>query len=69
MTMFLGYGHMVDFFTSFDWWKTDPHDELVNNGNYCLAEPARFTPSTFPMRAKSPCSFNLAATMVIGSAL
>ncbi|MGB6723100.1 MAG: DUF4038 domain-containing protein [Terracidiphilus sp.] len=39
MTMFLGYGHMVDFFTSFDWWKTNPHDELVNNGNYCLADP------------------------------
>jgi hypothetical protein len=30
MTMFQGYGHMVDFFTSFDWWKTEPHDELVN---------------------------------------
>jgi len=41
MTMFLGYGHMVDFITSFEWWKTDPHDELVNNGNYCLAEPGR----------------------------
>lgn len=41
MTMFLGYGHMVDFFTSFDWWKTNPHDELVNNGNYCLADPGR----------------------------
>jgi hypothetical protein len=39
MTMFLGYGHMVDFFTSFEWWKTDPHDELVNNGAYCLAKP------------------------------
>jgi len=39
MTMFLGYGHMVDFMTSFDWWKTNPHDELVSNGNYCLAEP------------------------------
>jgi hypothetical protein len=39
MTMFEGYGHMVDFFTSFDWWKTEPHDELVDNGNYCLAEP------------------------------
>jgi hypothetical protein len=37
MTMFLGYGHMVDFFTSFEWWKTDPHDELVDGGNYCLA--------------------------------
>lgn len=40
-TMFLGYGHLVDFMTSFDWWKTNPHDELVNNGNYCLAEPGR----------------------------
>lgn len=41
MTMFLGYGHMVDFITSFEWWKTEPHDELVNNGNYCLAEPGK----------------------------
>jgi hypothetical protein len=39
MTMFLGYGHMVDFFTSFEWWKTDPHDELVSKGAYCLAQP------------------------------
>ena len=41
MTMFLGYGHMVDFFTSFDWWKAEPHDEWVDNGNYCLAEPGQ----------------------------
>ncbi|HUH62224.1 MAG TPA: DUF4038 domain-containing protein, partial [Terracidiphilus sp.] len=41
MTMFLGYGHMVDFFTGFEWWKTNPHDELVDNGNYCLADPGR----------------------------
>jgi hypothetical protein len=40
-TMFLGYGHIVEFFTSFDWWKTNPHDDLVDNGNYCLAEPGR----------------------------
>ena len=39
MTMLQGYGHMVDFFTSFEWWKTNPHDELVGNGNYCLAKP------------------------------
>ncbi len=37
--MFLGYGHMVDFFTSFEWWKTNPHDELVSGHNYCLADP------------------------------
>ena len=41
MTMFLGYGHMVDFFEGFEWWKTNPHDELVNNGNYCLADPGK----------------------------
>jgi hypothetical protein len=39
MTLFLGYGHIVDFFTGFEWWKTNPHDELVDNGNYCLALP------------------------------
>lgn len=37
-TMLVGYGHIVEFFTSFEWWKTNPHDELVNNGNYCLAD-------------------------------
>jgi len=41
MTMLQGYAHMVDFFTSFDWWKTEPHDELVDGGNYCLAMPGR----------------------------
>ena len=41
MAMFKGYMHMVDFFTSFDWWKTEPHDELVNNGDYCLAKPGQ----------------------------
>ena len=39
MIMLKGYEHMVDFFTSFEWWKTEPHDELVNNGAYCLAKP------------------------------
>ena len=38
MTMLQGYAHMVDFFTSFDWWTTEPHDELVSDGNYCLAK-------------------------------
>ena len=39
MVMLKGYEHMVDFFTSFEWWKTEPHDELVNHGAYCLAKP------------------------------
>ena len=41
MTMLQGYARMVDFMTSFDWWKTDPHDELVNRGNFCLADPGQ----------------------------
>jgi hypothetical protein len=41
MTMLQGYAHMVNFFTGFEWWKTEPHDELVNNGNYCLAETGK----------------------------
>ena len=39
MVMLRGYAHMVEFFTSFDWWKTEPHDELVDQGAYCLAKP------------------------------
>jgi hypothetical protein len=39
MTMLKGYAHMVHFFTGFEWWKAEPHDELVNNGAFCLAEP------------------------------
>jgi hypothetical protein len=38
MVMLKGYAHMVDFFTSFEWWKTEPHDELATNGAYCLAQ-------------------------------
>lgn len=41
MTMLEGYAHLVDFVTSFEWWKTEPHDELVNRGNYCLATPGK----------------------------
>lgn len=41
MMMLKGYAHMVHFFTNFEWWKTDPHDELVQNGSFCLAEPGR----------------------------
>jgi len=39
MTMLQGYAHLVDFVGSFPWWKAEPHDELVNTGNYCLATP------------------------------
>jgi hypothetical protein len=41
MIMLKGYAHMVHFFTSFEWWKAEPHDEMVNNGAFCLAEIGR----------------------------
>jgi hypothetical protein len=41
MVMLKGYAHLVDFFTSFDWWKTEPRDDLVSGGNYCVAEVGR----------------------------
>jgi hypothetical protein len=41
MQMLNGYAHMVRFFTSLDWWRLDPHDELVDRGAFCLAEPRK----------------------------
>jgi hypothetical protein len=41
MVMLRGYAHIVEFFSGFEWWKAEPHDELVNKGAYCLAEPGR----------------------------
>src|SRR3989441_9363000 len=51
MVMLKGYEHMVDFFTSFEWWKTEPHDELVKNGAYCLAEPGEIYAVYLPLRS------------------
>jgi hypothetical protein len=42
MMMLKGYAHMVRFFTRIEWWKADPHDDLVNNGAFCLAESGKF---------------------------
>ena len=50
MVMLKGYAHMVDFFTSFEWWKTEPHDELATGGAYCLAEPGRTYALYLPVR-------------------
>jgi uncharacterized protein DUF4038/uncharacterized protein DUF5060/collagenase-like protein with putative collagen-binding domain len=49
MVMLEGYAHMVDFFTSFEWWRIDPHDELVTSGDFCLAEPGKFYVVYLPM--------------------
>lgn len=49
MVMLRGYAHMVDFFTSFDWWKTNPDDSLVTHGDYCLADPGNIYGIYLPM--------------------
>jgi hypothetical protein len=69
MTMLAGYAHMVDFFTGFEWWKTDPHDELVNNGAWRLADPGRTYAVYLPKGgAVAVHSCNPAATALSGSA-
>jgi hypothetical protein len=48
--MLKGYSRIVDFFTSFEWWKTEPHDELVSKGTYCLAKPGEIYAVYLPVR-------------------
>jgi hypothetical protein len=48
--MLKSYEHMVDFFTGFEWWKTEPHDELVDGGAYCLAKPGEIYALYLPLR-------------------
>ena len=50
MVMLKGYEHMVDFFTSFEWWKTEPHDEFVSKPAYCLAKPGEIYAVYVPVR-------------------
>ena len=39
MRMLKGYAIMKGFFESFEWWRTEPRDDLVSGGGYCLAVP------------------------------
>lgn len=41
MTMLIGYGHMVDFFTAFDWWNCRPLNETVEGPASCLGKPGQ----------------------------
>lgn len=59
MVMLKGYEHMVEFFTSFEWWKTEPHDELVDKGAYCLAQPGELYAVYLP--AEGSATVKLAA--------
>lgn len=42
MTMLGMYAFMVDFFESFKWWKTEPHDELVLAYEYPATRPVAY---------------------------
>lgn len=35
------HAHLLAFFQAFEWWKTQPHDELVSGHAYCRAEVGR----------------------------
>jgi hypothetical protein len=52
MVMLPGYARIVDFFTAFDWWKADPHDDSVNNGAFCLAESGKLYAVYLPRGGK-----------------
>ena len=52
MVLLRGHAHIAEFFTSFDWWRTEPHDELVDAGAFCLAEPGRLYAVYLPMGRK-----------------
>lgn len=52
MVMLKGYAHMVDFFRSFEWWKTNPDDDLVSPGDFCLADTGKTYVVYLPMAGK-----------------
>ncbi|MBP7948736.1 MAG: DUF4038 domain-containing protein [Verrucomicrobiales bacterium] len=42
MTMLGGYAKLAAFFTSFDWWKANPDNSCIREGNArCLVEPGK----------------------------
>jgi hypothetical protein len=41
MTLLRGNARLVDFFTSFDWWRLTPRNDLVRGGGFCLAETGK----------------------------
>jgi len=41
MIMLIGYGHIVDFFTAFDWWNCQPLSDAVEGAASCLGKPGQ----------------------------
>ena len=62
MTMFLVFCDMVDFFTSFEWWKTT-HDEVVSHGKNSLARPGMTYVYTCPEAGRQPFNSGWASTV------
>ncbi len=48
MTMLIGYGHMVDFFTACDWWNCQPLSEAVQGRVQLTAERPVWSTNTPP---------------------
>ena len=49
MTLFQGYRHMVEFFTSFEWWRLEPCNECVHSYQPARGEIAYYTNAGEPM--------------------
>ena len=69
MTMLEGYGHIVTCFTCLRWWKMEPRDDLVSQGNNCLAEPGRQYLVYLPTGGKVDVKLMRASTKPAGSIL
>jgi len=52
MTMLEGYARMVTFFSNVEWWTASPHDELVKDDAYCLADPGKLYIAYLPHGGK-----------------
>ena len=48
MTMLEGFARIRAFFESFEWWTAEPHDDLVNKGAMCIANPGKLYAAYLP---------------------
>src|ERR1051326_8412953 len=67
-TMITRYEHMVGFFTSFEWWKTERTMNWSTMALIVWPGPERFTPCICQRKEPSPSNSNLAPTKRPGSA-
>lgn len=41
MVLLKSHAHLMKFFTSVPWWTTEPHNDIVSAGAYCLSAPGQ----------------------------